>query len=196
MNTDPQVKPSDPVAATYRTDIKGWVSRDGHYYGNDSSAERAARYAGSTVSECKDCGALCPKHYVHCDVCREKATHAKYEALPLLTEYEYPLALFGGDSYFWDASDLETFCDSNEVNPESLMLVTCDPENLRELDAEHWESDLPEDGELPKAIIDALDTFNVVIREHGKAVSWRPAGNRVAVTCADIGLEPLPTPQS
>lgn len=29
-----------PEAATYRTDIKGWVSRDGRYYGED---ERGAR---------------------------------------------------------------------------------------------------------------------------------------------------------
>lgn len=191
MSTTPDVKPSDPTAATYRTDIKGWVSRDGHFYGDGVSAERTARYAGSTVSECKECGAVCPKSRIRCDACQAKATRARFDALPLLAEWDYPLALFDGDEYFFDPSELETFCDEREVNPESLMLVTCEPQHLREVEDDYWESELPEDGELPKEIAAALEAFNAVIRAHGKAVSYLPDKKRVVVTCADLGIEPM-----
>lgn len=191
MSTQTEIRPSDPIAATYRTDISGWVSRDGRYYGDGTAAERTARFAGSNVSECQECGVACPKSRIRCDACQAKATRARFDALPLVTEYDYPLALFDGDEYFFDSDELESYCDSREIDPESLMLVTCKPQSLREIDADYWESELPEDGELPKAIADALDTFNAVIREHGQAVSYLPDNKRVAVTCADIGLTPL-----
>ena len=37
-----------PEAAEYRTDISGWVSCNGNYYGKD---ERMARYDGATHKE-------------------------------------------------------------------------------------------------------------------------------------------------
>lgn len=33
-----------PEAAQYRTDLKGWVSRDGFYFGDGPQGERTARY--------------------------------------------------------------------------------------------------------------------------------------------------------
>ena len=54
--TEKIVMYDSPEAATYRTDIKGWVSRDGHFYGdNGPSAEHGARWSGCTHMNCK-CG--------------------------------------------------------------------------------------------------------------------------------------------
>lgn len=52
-------------AASFQT-VTGWVSSNGHFYGND---ERTARYDGCTHQLCESCGvAVCFDEYV-CDKC-------------------------------------------------------------------------------------------------------------------------------
>ena len=52
-------------AATYKTDLKGWVSRDGMYFGEN---ERTARWSGCTHMTCV-CGAVHEKGRTVCRSC-------------------------------------------------------------------------------------------------------------------------------
>jgi hypothetical protein len=56
---------------------------------------------------------------------------------------------------------------------ESLRLILCEPEYLRPVEWDHWVDDLPEDGELPGAVEDAVEALNKVIREQGPS-AWYP----------------------
>lgn len=178
---DPSIiLPSDPRAATYRTDIKGWVSRDGKYYGNDGSAEKVARYAGSTHSQCP-CGAATRKSRVHCDPCQHKCDRERYEKLEVAEWKGEPLTMFRGDEFFWDQDQLIDYCRDNGCDPDALMLVLAEPRDLRQVDGDYWSDDLPEDGDLPAEIQTALEALNQAIFDHGKAVSYWGGNKRVDV---------------
>jgi hypothetical protein len=73
---------TDDVAAEYRTDISGWVSRDGIFFGKD---ERTARWAGCTHVLCGDCGKPTIKGHIYCSDCNYKRIVEKYKALPQST---------------------------------------------------------------------------------------------------------------
>ncbi len=183
MRTEsPMVLDTSPEAATYRTDIKGWVSRDGLFFGDGAQGERTARYSGCTHKQC-ECGAVAEKHRIRCDACQEKHTRADYEKLPLIEwDGETPLCIFRGDTYFWSADDLDLYCDTNDVRSTDLMLVICDPVNLHEVDIDYWSDELPEDGDLPTPVEDALTALNKAIREHGKCSAWYGGNQRVTVS--------------
>ena len=55
---EPVIRFSSPEAATCRTDIKGWVSRHGRYYGDDPGR---SVLLGGTVGDggtCEACGRI------------------------------------------------------------------------------------------------------------------------------------------
>lgn len=170
------IRPDSPEAATYRTDICGWVSRDGMFYGDGPSNERTARYAGSTHSLCDDCGALCPKHYVRCDACQNKRKIARYAALPRQawdgTGMLYSDAL---DEYF-DGLDgiYDRLADDPDITLDDLRIQLCKPNHASMIDGDHWADDLPEDGEIPAELQAAIDELNEVIAGL-PPLSWSPA---------------------
>lgn len=183
------ILPSSAEAATYRTDICGWVSRDGRYYGNDSGAERTARYAGSTHSECRECGAVCDKSYTLCDNCRGKAELARFLALPRApwdgVQMIYSEAT---DRYYNSPSD--ALDDFDEGTPEDEMrLVLCKPNHARQLDEDHFVDELPDDGDyhsLPAALQEAIEAFNKVV-DACPPLSWSPGKVALDLGAAAIG---------
>jgi hypothetical protein len=52
---------------------------------------------------------------------------------------------------------------------------------LRQIDEEHWADDLPEDGDLPKPIAEAIELLNIAIREHGDTACYVPSNRRVTI---------------
>lgn len=56
--TDDIVFEADDVAANYQTNISGWVSRNGFFYGNN---EQSARRDGATHVLCSECRQACAK---------------------------------------------------------------------------------------------------------------------------------------
>ena len=70
-----------PDAAHYQTGIKGWVSRQGHYFGDGPQSEDMARYDGCTHVACRKCGAPTKKGWTACNSCREDAEIAENEPL-------------------------------------------------------------------------------------------------------------------
>ena len=174
------VRYDSPEAATYKTGIEGWVSRDGHFYGKD---EHMARWAGATHLICKDCG----QEYARgswCVPCRRRKEQEKFLAYPEVpyADAEYPLCLFADDRFFWDEDDLlDYMADLNDTEGDAadLEVVTTKPGRLHLIDTDHWCDDLPEDG-LPDTITQKMEELNEAIRATGP-LSWWADNKRVDI---------------
>ena len=165
-----------PEAATYRTDIKGWVSSDGRFYGGD---ERTARWGGCTHQICK-CGKLHDKHRTICDSCYAKQRTEKYYALPVEKwDGETPLCLWDDDRFFFDEGSLLDWLADQEEGTE-VQLVKCKPGRLHYVDEDIWCDDLPEDGELPEEVASKLAELNEAIKR-AEPVCWWPTNIRIEV---------------
>lgn len=168
------ILPTDDRAAEYRTNIKGWVSRLGHFYGED---EHLARYDGSTHNTCKNCGEPCEKHWLICDKCRDKKEIEKYHAMPT-KEWNGTDGLYSNshDRWFWSWDELLDYCHDEDCTYDDLMLVIGEPTYATEIDpSEHYSDDLPEDGELPDDLRKPFDDLNEFIRNNNIILSWVPS---------------------
>ncbi len=170
------ILPSDDRAAKLTT-VTGWVSRAGHFYGND---ERTARYDGSTHNKCETCGAVANKGWLSCAACSNKKRHEKYLEIPF-KEWDgtTPLCLHHDDKYFFSEDDLIEFIEENEdenYTGEDLELMICEPNYASEIDADDMYQDiLPEDQSLDDRypeLAAKIEEVNQFIREEKKAISW------------------------
>jgi len=153
-------------AAQWKEGLSGWVDRTGFYWGND---ERAARYSGSTHHLC-ECGETVSKNKIFCKKCSAKKDIEKYNAMPKMEwDRETPLYSDQLDKYFFDSDDLDDY----EQEEGDLRLIICKPEYLPFIDSDFGCDELAEDGELPDAVITAIEEFNEVIKETGP-VAWYP----------------------
>jgi hypothetical protein len=163
--------------AAQQVTITGWKG-GGFFYGND---ERSARYAGCTHRKCETCENITPKSRIYCETCQSKRDRERYEKLPLVEwDGETPLVIFRDDRYFFDADDFFDWCECEEIDPASVMLVLCEPEYLHQIDTDTWSDDLPEDGELPDDVAAAVDALNKVIAAAGPSC-WREGKQRVTL---------------
>lgn len=168
----------DDDRAAKRETREVWASRDGYVYIDESSA----RWAGRTHIKCETCGTVYPKR-AYCEPCREKRDDERWAAME---EVEWdgttPLCLFDGDEFFFDDGEIEDYCDAFDIeDPNSLRLELCKPVYGREIDPDDFYDCLPEEGELPESILDAMKVFNAAVREAGP-LSWTPCGKRVRLT--------------
>lgn len=157
--------------------VTGWVSRHGRFYGQD---ERTARYDGCTHVVC-ECGKPTEKSWTHCAECREKRSHERWLALPLV-EWDgiTPLCLHDDDQYFFDVDSIHEHAEEHEIPVSSLRLVVCEPNLAREVDPDYWTDELVEDGELPDWLEKALELLNRTIRiNRGDPLSWSAGKQRV-----------------
>jgi hypothetical protein len=58
--------------------------------------------------------------------------------------------------------------------------VICEPQNLSEINEDHWHDELPEGGDLPSAVSDALDALNAAIRANTE-FTWYPGRTALRV---------------
>jgi hypothetical protein len=165
-------------AAHLQTGISGWVSRHGRFMGND---ERAARYDGCTHTRCEDCGEPVDRGRLICPKCNEARDVKRYAAMPK-EEWNGKGMLYSdaADKYFSDWDEVEGFLEDGEGTIESLRLKICEPNYLPLLSDDYGCDELAEDGELPDAVIQAIEDFNKVIKAAGP-VSWMP-GKKAAIS--------------
>ena len=175
-----------PEAATYKTDIKGWVSRDGLFYGDTPTSEQGARWSGCTHQTC-ECGKPYPKGRVRCDSCQAKIDTEKYYSLPLVEWDEtVPVFEFQDDRCFFDRESVleymwELLEDAKENGWEpEVQLVIGEPHYLRQLRYDDWCDDLADDAELPEDVEEAIDVFNKVIAEQSPSY-WTAGKERIDV---------------
>lgn len=170
------IMPED--AAELKT-VTGWVTADGRFFGKE---ERLARYHGCTHKVC-ECGKLMEKAWTLCESCRARKSRERYNAMPFKEwDGETPVVISGDDHYFFNEDDIEEYCDDQEIQPEDLQLIICEPNRLFEINEGHWEDVLPEDDySFPKEVTIALEALNKAIRE-SKPVSWSPGKYRTTYT--------------
>lgn len=172
-----------PEAAQYRTDIKGWVSGNGRYCGdNGEQSEHMARHTGCTNKRCatQGCDNIIRKDEVRCPKCRRKMQLENYMKLKQVPYTGQPCFLFGSNQYFHDESSIEDYLeDMGPVcRPDELLLTVCSPNYLTPVDSSIWEDIFPEDsdGELPRDVAAALANLNKVIADQKHPISWSPDG--------------------
>lgn len=180
---DTIVMSDSPEAAQYRTDLKGWVSRDGFYFGDGPQGERTARYAGCTHVPCSQCGTATPKGYTMCRGCRDLAYTAKYEAMPR-AEWDGNAMVYSEarDRYYNSPDDAADDLDDSETLAD-LRLVLCTPNYVRQLEPEFCCDDLPDDGDVPAEVEEAMAAFNEAVA--GIVLSWSPG--KLALALPDEG---------
>lgn len=183
MNEEHILYKSDE-AAKFVTGIEGWVNRHGQFYGKD---EHLARWSGCTHSECSVCGKETPvRGYTACDECREKGRVEKYHTMQRQKwDGETPLYSDSHDKYFFDEESLTDYRIDHDCTTESLCLIICEPNEFSIIDCDHFLDDLPEDGEVPSEIEEAVEALNKVIRAQSPA-SWSPGK-----FAADLMINPV-----
>lgn len=162
-------------AATYRTNISGWVSVDGKFFGK---SEELARYHSHTHRLC-ECGTKMASGWSSCDSCRKKKSNERFSALPEKEDWSFPITLWDDDHYFFDMDSVRDYAHERETSPECLMLIDCKPNYLFEVGADYWADVLGEDGNLPKEVEEALANLNEVITKHKKAITWESGNHRI-----------------
>ena len=168
-----------PEAAQYRTDLKGWVSRDGFYFGDGPQGERTARYSGCTHVPCDRCGAPTPRGYTQCRDCRELTYIAKYEAMPR-AEWDGEAMLYSEarDQYYSTPDDAAEDLEDDQTLAD-LRLVICEPNYVRQIESDYCCDELPEDGDVPDEVMDAIEAFNAAVA--GIVLSWSPGKTALAL---------------
>lgn len=179
-----------PEAASIQT-VTGWVSRTGRFWGND---ERMARYDGCTHKLC-ECGGVAEKSYLRCDKCRAIREREKYEAMPV-QEWDGQAFLYSDahDKYFQDleslADHLSDYDDDEKYTLEDLRLIICKPNYAQQIETDWWVDDLPEDGDIPAEMQEALSVFNEVVRR-APPLSWSPGKFAADTTPIKAMLDPV-----
>ena len=168
----------DSPEAAKRHTMNGWLSANGRFY----VEEDVARYDGCTHQRCgtPDCGALVEKNYTYCNGCRAKRETEQYQAREKKvwngSDILYSDLL---DKYTTDPDDLlEIANDEMEEGDEpltvdDLRLLICDPVYARSLDLDYFSDELPEKGEPPAALVEAIKAFNSVV-DNLDPLSWSP----------------------
>lgn len=160
-----------PEAAT-ETTITAWKSASGHIYTN----EHVARYDGCTHRKCQHCGEPCLKRWTLCKSCRDKRIKEAFMALPVVEwNGKDPICLYDSYQYFFGYDDLMDYCEQEGVDEKDLMLVLCEPVELRTLDSDFFADCLADDQELPAEIENAIEEFNAKIAAYPHVISWVPA---------------------
>lgn len=151
-------------------------------YGRAWDNEHLARYSSCDANVCKICGAvlenktetLCSMHYKQDAETKDAALFA---ALPgKAWDHQTPLVIYNTDTYFFDESDLNDYCDEHNVQPAELKLCICEPQYAKEIDFDEiYEDVLPEEDLIENCsheLQEQCDLFNKFLREHKIILSW------------------------
>ena len=164
-----------PEAAT-ETTIPAWKSASGSIY----TDEYVARYNGCTHVKCQHCGEPCLKRWTLCKSCRDKKDKELFLKMPVVEwNGKDPICLYNSDQYFFGYDDLKDYCEENEVDEKDLMLVLCEPMELRTLDYDFFADCLADEQELPEELQKAIDEFNAKIAAYPRVISWVPTNKRI-----------------
>lgn len=160
---------SSPEAASIQT-VTGWVSRDGHFWGND---ERMARYSGSTHFAC-DCGAVIQRKS-YCEECETKRKTEKIKSMPKQVWDGVSMLYSQTNDRYYQSPD-EAISDMEDGQTlECLELIICAP-NFASIDEDNFADDLPDedhgDSSPPDSLVQAINAFNEAMK--GIVLSWTP----------------------
>jgi hypothetical protein len=177
-----EIVPFDSPEAARPKVMEGWLSHNGNFY----LSEEIARYDGCTHRKCNDCDELVLKSYVRCEACREKSKIARYDEMPRKPWDGIAMVYSDArDEYFSDPGKAEDLIGEEGVESlESLRLIICEPNHASFVDADHWHDDLPEDGEIPPELEDAVEKLNAIIKGLSP-LSWSPGKYALDLTAQE-----------
>ena len=166
----------DSQEAATEITITAWESANGRIY----TDEHAARYDGCTHRKCEYCGKPIVKHRIACESCRDKKDKELFATLPVVEwKNGTPVNIYKSDKYFFEHDDLMDYCEENEIDLSDLMLVLCEPMELRTLNSDFFADCLADEQELPTEIEKAIDEFNTKIAAYPHVISWVPTNKRI-----------------
>lgn len=167
-------------AAQYRTDICGWVSRLGIYFGDGFGAERAARFHGCTHQRCRDCGVAVEASSLVCQACQDKLDREGYESRQQ-EPWDGVAAVYSEKLDRYYDSPESAFDDLEDgMTAEDLRLLICTPNYVSELEPDYCCDEMADDGYLPGAVLKAMEDFNAAVA--GVVISWSPGDKRLQLS--------------
>lgn len=187
MMKDEPIVMRDSAEAANQVKVTAWKSRHGIICIDEDSA----RYNGCTHVACRDCGKPTPKSWLICRGCDDLRRIERYEKMPK--------AKWDGTSYLYSETHeryVETLDDAFDLlesegeTLHDLRLVLCHPNYAREIDSEYFSDELPEDGDLPGSVEEAIEQFNKAIA--GTILSWSPGKFALDVEATLAACPPAP----
>ena len=176
--SDEIIFPESNEAAKYVTNISGWVSREGRFYGDE---EQAARWSGATHVHCRECGGPSPKTWTLCQKCRERNAREKYANFPTVRwdrHKDMPAYTPVTDRYYWNKDDVRDEDIEGKFDPVSLQLVLCKPIYAHGVDPDLFYEDLLPEGDklsdVSQELADAFQKLNDTIENAGIILSYEP----------------------
>jgi hypothetical protein len=107
--------------------------------------------------------------WITCPACREKNDAERYSKLPE-KEWDGKGMVYSDvlEKFYSDWGEIEDDAEENDISFDDMRLVICEPVYLHQIDDDEWCDELPDEcGELPDAVIVALEQLNKVIRASG-----------------------------
>jgi hypothetical protein len=181
--TEEKIIMYDSPEAAKQVTVTGWVSSDGRFYGSD---EHLARWAGSTHNKC-ECGNIVKKSWLKCESCREKMDDDKFLSLPFKEWNGSDVVCTKDcDKYLFSASDVLYYMTEEFDEPlQELDLIICEDEPLQTVGEDFWLDGMPDDAELPDALLKALKNLNNVIESLPPQIYY-PSKIRTKVKLSDF----------
>jgi hypothetical protein len=177
-----------PEAAEIKT-VTGWVSANGHYWGDN---EHMARYDGSTHKKC-ECGEVIEKNF-YCQKCfNKKVIEEFYKMDRKAWDGETPLYSRALQGFIWSVDDLDYLKEENDMTDADLKLVICEPRYAKPVNVfDHFEDDLPEEADdVPAELQEAFDELNRRIKEYTTPLAWFPSKYAVEISGNEIVMEDI-----
>lgn len=190
----------DDADVTHRTDIEGWIDKDGIYCGPGENGEKLARYRSCTHTTCMKCGKPAKKGYTACPECREKSAQERWEKAEK-RPWDGTTMVWSDtfDEFFSSLEELSDWLEYNydeedpEHNSENIderrdRLYHCVPVMMREVDPDDLiDVGLDEECSVPAAVERAVEELNKLIRKQ-EPLGWEPSN--IAVEPAKGGNAP------
>lgn len=171
---------TDEGLVEYRTDIKGWVGKNGRFYGENKNMGISDNSTHKTCSE----GHVYGKSWISCPKCSEDGGLKRYLDLPVIEwDEETPIMSYDNDTFFKDIEEVIEYLENDEdITLEDLRLVICTPNHLNEVNSEFWSDIIPEEHDLKDIVSEEfnkkLAELNEIIDKHGP-ISWGAGYKRV-----------------
>lgn len=183
-------------AAQYRTNISGWVSRDGLFFGEGDDAEDKARWVGCTHFTCSECGALATKkrNYHRTGICesceevkrdaeRDKREEEEIEKYHAASKIEWdgvtPVYDEASEVFHFSTEDLYLWLEEDpEHDAANCRLYLCKQAPLREICEAYWLDDMHVDAELPDIVVAGIEFLNKLLKETDSR-QWEPTNQAV-----------------
>src|SRR5690606_33888736 len=150
--------------------------------------EHQARYSSCTHIECNsdECKTIISaRGFAKCDPCRTLAKAKKYVEKEFKEwDEKTPVYDDSSDRYFFSVQDMLDYIVDENIDPETLMLVICNPVKWRYLDEDYFTEDQHEDCEAPEELAAAIKKVNEVVSNlnaSNTGNAWEPSKYRTKI---------------